>query len=224
LVYGDYLTVIATVVEWLSLPAEPVEVPVIVTVPVIGGLELEQPTTTIRSTIAVASPTLTRSPLGFASRNSKSDARISGTICQIEMGGVRTGEDGKSRLPFVLVTTTGTDCAVIPSEAMTGVVMVQVVPIGAPVQVNATLWLNPPSGVMVALKVSGLFPVAVEGAVTWKSHPVPVRGIVCGLPRALSVNVRFPVSAPTAVGANVTLIVQVPDAASVAGLIGQLFV
>ena len=131
--------VIATVVEWLSLPAVPVEVPVIVTVPVICGLELEQPARTVRSTIAIASPTRTRSPLILASRRNKTDARSNGKICQIEIGGVWIGENGKSRLPFVLVMTTGTDCAVVPSEAVTGVAMVQFVPAGAPVQVNATL-------------------------------------------------------------------------------------
>ena len=110
----------------------------IVTVPVVGGLELEQPAKVMRSTTAVASPTRTRSPLAFASRKSNSDARISGTICQIEMGGVRTGGDGKSRLPVVLVMVTATDCAVIPL-AVIGVATVQVVPAGAPVQVNATL-------------------------------------------------------------------------------------
>src|SRR5712691_12342229 len=63
--------------------------------------------------------------------------------------------------------------------------------------------------------------VAVEGAVTVKSQPVPVNGTVCGLPAALSVIVSVPVRAPTAVGANVTLIVQFAPAARVAGLIGQ---
>jgi hypothetical protein len=74
---------------------------------------------------------------------------------------------------------------------------------------------------MVALKMSGLVPVSVGGAVTWKSHPVPVSGIVCGLPPALSVTVNVPARAPTTVGANVTLIVQVPPASNVAGPIGQ---
>jgi len=74
---------------------------------------------------------------------------------------------------------------------------------------------------MVALKTSGLLPLSVGGAVTWKSHPVPVSGIVCGLPPALSVTVNVPVRAPTTVGANVTLMVQVPPAANVAGPIGQ---
>jgi hypothetical protein len=74
---------------------------------------------------------------------------------------------------------------------------------------------------MVALKMSGLVPVSVGGAVTWKSHPVPVSGIVCGLPPALSVIVNVPVRAPTCVGAKVTLIVHCKPAANVAGPIGQ---
>jgi hypothetical protein len=121
------------------VPAEPVEVPVIVTVPVVGGLELEQPAKVTRSRTAVASPTRTRSPLAFVSRKRNSDARISGTICQIEMGGMRAGGAGKSRLPVILVMVTPTDCAVFPSVAVMGVTTVQVVPAGAPVQVNATL-------------------------------------------------------------------------------------
>src|SRR5580704_5846291 len=77
---------------------------------------------------------------------------------------------------------------------------------------------------MVASKMTGLLPVSDDGAVTWKSHPFPVSGIVCGLPVALSMTVSVPVRAPTAVGANVTLIVQVAAAARVAGATGQLFV
>ena len=53
------------------------------------------------------------------------------------------------------------------------------------------------------------------------------RGIDCGLPPALSVIVRVPACAPTAVGANFKLIMQVFDpavAGSVAGLTGHVFV
>ena len=71
------------------------------------------------------------------------------------------------------------------------------------------------------MKMSGLAPVCGDVAVTWKSHPVPVSGIVCGLPPALSVTVNVPARAPTTVGANVTLIVQFPPAGNVAGPIGQ---
>lgn len=44
--------------------------------------------------------------------------------------------------------------------------------------------------------------------------PVPVSGIVCGLPAALSVIVTAPVRVPVAVGLNATLIVQPAPAAT----------
>src|SRR5437016_6091171 len=45
--------------------------------------------------------------------------------------------------------------------------------------------------------------------------------MICGLPPALSVSDSVPVRAPEAVGVEVTLMVQVPPAAKVAGLVGQ---
>src|SRR5437588_609297 len=44
---------------------------------------------------------------------------------------------------------------------------------------------------------------------------------VCGLPAALSPSDSVPVRAPKAVGVQVTLMVQCPPAANVAGLVGQ---
>jgi hypothetical protein len=44
--------------------------------------------------------------------------------------------------------------------------------------------------------------------------PVPDKPIVCGLPVALSVNIRLPERLPVAVGVNVTFITQVPSAAT----------
>jgi hypothetical protein len=105
---GSYLTVTATVAEWLSLPADPVDVPVIVRVPVSGGVELEQPAKAMRSTTAVPSATRARSPFAFASRKSNSNARIRGTICHIEIGGVGTGGGIVMPLPF-LANATATD-------------------------------------------------------------------------------------------------------------------
>jgi len=83
--------------------------------------------------------------------------------------------------------------------------------------------LKPPSGVMVTLKVPVVpdFTVTVAGAPTVKSQPVPVNGTVCVPDPASSVTVSVPERAPTAVGANVTLIVQFAPDAKVAGLIGQ---
>ena len=51
--------------------------------------------------------------------------------------------------------------------------------------------------------------------------PVPVRLAVCGLFVALSVTVKLPLRVPVAVGAKVTLIVQLAPAATLAP---QLFV
>src|SRR5205823_75698 len=51
--------------------------------------------------------------------------------------------------------------------------------------------------------------------------PFPLRENICGLPPALSVSDSVPVRAPEAVGVKVTLMVQVPPAAKVAGLVGQ---
>jgi hypothetical protein len=56
------------------------------------------------------------------------------------------------------------------------------------------------------------------------AKPVPVKPICCGLPMALSLIVTVPVMVPPAVGENVMLIVQLAAAASVDGLMGQLFV
>ena len=85
--------------------------------------------------------------------------------------------------------------------------------------------MKPPSGVIVALKVSGLFPVwVVFGPVTVKSQPVPDSGTIWGLPAALSVIVRFPLSGPVVAGVKVTLMVQVFPGAmldKVLGLMGQ---
>jgi hypothetical protein len=158
--------------------------------------------------IAATIPTRRRSRLVLGSKNNSMIAKSNGTTCRIDTGGMRI--EGGGSIIAVVVTVTCAVCAVTPSAAVTGVTTVQVVPVGAPVQVSATAWLNPPCGVMVALKCSGAAAVTVPvaGAVNVKSHPVPVSGTVCGLPPALSVIVRVPARAPSAVGANVTLMMQ----------------
>jgi hypothetical protein len=55
--------------------------------------------------------------------------------------------------------------------------------------------------------------VRLEG-VNWTRVPVPVRDTVCGAPGALSLTERLAVRDPFAVGANVTLIVQLAPAAT----------
>jgi hypothetical protein len=56
----------------------------------------------------------------------------------------------------------------------------------------------------------------VGKTLTPEAMPVPVRFTVCGLPLPLSVTVRVAVRTPAIVGVNVTLIVQLAPAASVA--------
>src|SRR5436853_129804 len=51
--------------------------------------------------------------------------------------------------------------------------------------------------------------------------PLPLSGIICGLPPASTASDSVPLRAPEAVGVKVTLMVQFAPAAKVAGLVGQ---
>ena len=53
---------------------------------------------------------------------------------------------------------------------------------------------------------------------------MPDNAAVCGVPVALSATLRFADLVPVALGVNVTVMLQVPLAAKVAGEIGQLLV
>lgn len=57
--------------------------------------------------------------------------------------------------------------------------------------------------------------VPVTGVSLTCTPPVPERATVCGLPTALSLMVKVPVRAPSAVGVKVTMILQFLPAASV---------
>lgn len=60
--------------------------------------------------------------------------------------------------------------------------------------------------------------VTLDGAAeTEKSSPVPLSGMLCGLPSPLSVMVRAPVIAPAVVGWKVMLMLQLDPAFSEAG-------
>jgi hypothetical protein len=100
---------------------------------------------------------------------------------------------------------------------------------GAPVQVSATAELKPFVGFTVIVTGVLTAPRAtvtvVGAALSVKSAgvfvPVPVSPTVCVPGAALSVMVKVPVRVPVTVGVNVTLMVHMPPAAKVAGLIGQ---
>jgi len=171
--------------------------------------------------IAVTILSRVRSRRVMKRQNNKDRASSSGTICRIDIGGI--GMLGGTNVKPVVETVTTDVTGVTPSAGVTGVVGRHVTGITAPVHVSATAWLKPLSGVIVTLKLA-VFPlctVKVAGAVRVKSQPVPVNGTVCVPVPALSVTVRDPVRAPSAVGANVTLMTQFAPDAKVAGLIGH---
>lgn len=93
---------------------------------------------------------------------------------------------------------------------------------GAPWHVTLTIWLNPPVGVTLAVKLAGCpavvltepVDVAIEKFPLLAAEPAPVRLTNCGLPVALSVIFRLPARVPVVVGVNVTLIAQFPPAAN----------
>ena len=134
------LRVTLTVVEWATAPADPLEVPVMVIVPVIGaGPPLEHPAITSRRTTAVARLSRPRRPLVFGTSRINAKASSMDTMDHVEIGGMRPGSEGISKAPLVRDTVTWTGCAVVPSAAVIGVATEQLVPVGAPVHVNATL-------------------------------------------------------------------------------------
>jgi hypothetical protein len=112
----------------------------------------------------------------------------------------------------------------------------------ANVVVQLLVWLKSPvAGEIAIVETLPLFAVSVTDCdalvvfVTWFVYvsdpelspraggntPVPLNEIVCGLPKPVDVTVIEPVRVPAAVGVKVTVMVQVPPWAIVAG---QLFV
>ena len=95
-------------------------------------------------------------------------------------------------------------------------------PAGAPVQVRATAEVKPFKPVTVTVVVA-VAPAAIlklaGAAATVKSGlvvvPVPFSVAVCGLLASLSATLSIAVTAPVAVGVNVTLIVQLAPTANV---------
>ena len=189
----------------------------------------EHPARTRSASVAAAIPSRRRSRFAVGNRNSKIIARSNGTICHIRRGRVGVEGGGIIRLGAVVVTVTRVETAA-PFGVIGLVVGVQLDKFSPAGSTHAivTAELNPPIGVTVTVNVAGEPAFTGDGAgavaVIVKSGafvPVPVSGTVCGLPAALSVMVKVPARAPSAVGVNVTLILQFAPAASVAGLIGQ---
>src|SRR6267142_424728 len=117
-------------------------------------------------------------------RNISSIASRTGTTCRIETGGVGILVGGG--ISAMVVSDTCAVCAVVPfAEATEAGVTVQVERFGAPVQANATVPVNPFTGVMVTLKLRVLPAVTFctdVGPVNPKSGAVlaPVSDTLCG--------------------------------------------
>lgn len=196
----------------------------------LGAPGPEHPARARSASVAAAIPSRRRSRFAVGNRNSRIIARSNGTICHIRRGRVGMEGGGTIRLGAVVVTVTRVETAA-PLGVIGLVVGVQVDKFSPAGSTHAivTAELNPPIGVTVTVNVAGEPAFTGDGdgavAVIVKSGgvfvPVPVSGTVCGLPAALSVMVKVPARAPSAVGVNVTLILQFAPAASVAGLIGQ---
>ena len=124
------------------MPALPVDWPWIVTLPFIGltvgPAGPEQPASTPRRIIAVTIVRRTRSRFVLGSKKRSNNAKVNGTICRGDTGGILIS-GGTMRPLLVLVICTCAVCAVFPSAAVTGEATVQVVPAGAPVQERETL-------------------------------------------------------------------------------------
>jgi hypothetical protein len=106
--------------------------------------------------------------------------------------------------------------AFVPATAMLLIVS-GALPVFCTVEVSTPLVV--PTGCEAKLRVAGVKLTAGAGV-----DPVPLRPSVCGLSAALSVIVMFAELLPAAPGVNVTEMVHVAFASSVAGLRGQVFV
>src|SRR5207302_1436876 len=206
------------------------EVPVMVSATGIGPFgapgELAHPAENANRITAVAIPSRTRNGRIFGTSANSSSARNSGIHRQA--GGAGTGKRVGGITNALVVMDTCACWGVAPSVAATEAGdTVQVEPMSAPAHARPTGDLNPPIGVMVTVNVR-VFPAftfsVAAGPVNPKSGaavPFPLSVMICGLPPALSASDSDPVRAPEAVGVKVTLMVQVPPAAKVAGLVGQ---
>jgi hypothetical protein len=95
-------------------------------------------------------------------------------------------------------------------------VIVHTESVGAPLQLNETCWLNPPSGLTASVKLAdcpAFRDEELEETETEKSIPVPDRLTDCVFGEALSVTDNDPVRLPPADGLNVTLMEQLAPAA-----------
>jgi hypothetical protein len=128
----------------------------------------------------------------------------------------------------VVLTVTVTVCAVLPTwtDELDRPQVGGGATVGLMLQVRLALPLNPPTAANEMLNVASCPAEIVcevgdpDAGATVKSAPVPETITTCEPVPALSATIRFALNAPPAVGANVTLIVQLVSGSTVV----QLFV
>lgn len=163
----------ATVVEWVTVP----EVPVSVRVAVTGPPPPPHPAKANITSIAPARPSRVRNRRAAKIIASSARPLAKSTIWRFDGGRCCAGTDGNMPIEE---TVTCELIGLVPSGVTEVGISMHVVLTGAPVQVSATAWLNPLTGVTVTLNIL-LEPRGTlneGGAVTVKSVPVPLSGTV----------------------------------------------
>jgi len=142
----------------------------------------------------------------------------------VDRGPLRKVIDGIAGVVRAVVVMVAADVAPVGVGVTDVGLSVHVEPAGAPEQVSATesAKLFKPTTVTVTLAGEPAATLVDMGeTVIVKSAvvvvPVPVSVAVCGLPAKLSATLNVALVAPVTVGLNVTVIVQLAPAASVAG-------
>lgn len=146
-------------------------------------------------------------------------------------GGVRNMGGGGASAGLVVVTVPLDVAVPLAARVTPAGESVQVEEAGAPVQVRATVPVNPFVEVTVAVNVADepLVTVAEVGdreivkSGVPATVPVPERATLCGLPESLLVTLSVANSAAVVTGLKVTLMVQFAPAASVEVEAGQVF-
>lgn len=225
----------------------PLDVPVIVSVAFVGGAEPppHPPTSTHVATQAhiSAAGTAMRIARLFAAFVCSNKINISPASASVpNANGDRcipgTSPNGMTMTLEVFDTLTTNAAPLAPLTPTEEGDTEQVDDIGCPVQLRATVPVNPLFGVICRLYVAvcpALMVAAVEqllpleqlapvAAASEKSVPVPTNPKLCGLAGASSVTVTEAILLPAAAGVKIRLMVQLALAASVTLLAGQLFV
>jgi hypothetical protein len=160
-------------------------------------------------------------------KNARLNAMRPSVVFQIpgvDRGPMRRAIAGVTGVARAVVVIVAADVAPVGVGVTEVGLSVHVEPAGAPEQVSATEFakLFKPTTVTVTSTGEPAATVVDTGeAAIVKSAlvvvPVPVSVAVCGAPAKLSATLKVALTGPMAVGANVTLIVQLAPAASVVG-------